>query len=145
MNDGGPGGSTDWTRFGKATIVMYELFNREMDIILSTHRGTGHSSPLSCPQEKDPKWAEQRENPGKLFQDCKKHVEKTYGKYLEFYNPTEAVRDVYNIAESLREKYDEKIAIFGVSYGAFLMNRYMSVFPNSKHLIILDGSKKKNF
>jgi hypothetical protein len=29
--------------------------------------------------------------------------------------------------------------IYGISYGAFLMNRYMTVYPNSNNLVILDS------
>ena len=122
-------------------MYYYELLNREYDVIVPSHRGTGYSSPLGCPQEEDPNFEQELEKPGKLFQQCKDYVTKTYGKYLEFYNPTEASRDIYNVAESLRTTANENIVIYGVSYGAFLMNRYMSVYPNSRHLVILDGSK----
>eukprot|EP01080_Neovahlkampfia_damariscottae_P011291 gene11291-4102_t len=139
INDGGPGGSANWQIFGQISLYFYELLNREYDIIIPSHRGTGHSSALGCPQEEDENWAQELRNPGNLFQECKDYITNKYGKYLEFYNPTEASRDIYNVAESLRSSANENIVIYGVSYGAFLMNRYMSVYPNSRHLVILDG------
>jgi pimeloyl-ACP methyl ester carboxylesterase len=140
MNEGGPGGSGIWgTRLGPPALHMYQLFNSEMDIVVPSHRGTGWSSPLGCPQEKDPNFLREIENPGGLFNECKKYVVNKFGNFLKFLNPTEAARDIYNVAESLRESKDEKIVIYGISYGAFLMNRYMTVYPNSKHLVILDS------
>jgi dienelactone hydrolase len=100
---------------------------------------------VSCPQEKEPDWMKEFENPGILFSQCKEYVKKKFGENLKYFNPTEAANDIYQTAELLKQEEDEKIVIYGVSYGAFLMNRYMQIFPNSKHLIILDGSNQKNF
>jgi hypothetical protein len=121
INDGGPGGGGSWTNFGPIAIKLFDMFKQELDIIVPSHRGTGSSTPLSCPQESDPNWIKELEFPGKLFLECQKFIREKYGDSLDGFNPTEAVRDVYNVAESLRRTANEKIVIFGVSYGAYLV------------------------
>ena len=102
------------------------MFNGEMDVLIPSHRGTGFSTPLSCPQEEHSNWSNELQNPGKLFKDCLNFVKQKFGSSFNAFNPTEAARDIYNVAESLRNTANEKIVIFGVSYGAYLVSEYFN-------------------
>jgi dienelactone hydrolase len=46
-----------------------------------------------------------------------KHIKERYGEVFEGYNPTEAVRDIKNVVEALKQNVNEKVVIYGLSYG----------------------------
>jgi len=127
---GGPGGAGD----GLESIAE-EIAARDdtVDIYIPDHRGTGRSAYLDCPAT--------RKNSGYDFDyaACAKEATNIWGADgLATFTTTTAARDVGYVIEKSREK-DQKVHVYGVSYGTYWAQRYLQLFPNQPTAVTLDS------
>ncbi|WGL60624.1 alpha/beta fold hydrolase [Pigmentibacter sp. JX0631] len=105
-------------------------------------RGIGNSAPLSCFQDIEkispfiPKSEEQflllQKNVQELRQSC---VDKS-GNLLNYINTESVVKDLEAIRVALNE---DKITLYGVSYGTAVVATYAHRYPNNTRALVLDG------
>jgi len=102
------------------------------------HRGIGGTARLSCPEAEDPLSDEGAAISIAEWDDCITHLLDTLGDDLAHYNTTASARDVGSLIAELVEP-DADLFVFGGSYGTYLAQRYMALFPEQADGIILDG------
>jgi len=133
IQNGGPGASGLWF-LGGTLQKIWIMMNGTMDIILPDHRGTGWSTSLDCPQydqlgdPKDPQW-----------KDCFAHVERNQGELRRAITVTQAVQDIHYVVDLLHEPGMKKY-LYGVSYGTYVMNRYLQLYPNHPDAVVFDST-----
>lgn len=122
---GGPGQAAQPFARSFATLLAPGLANA--DLLVFDQRGTGKSSPLSCP-------ALRRDgDTDTLIAQCAGQL----GPGRAFYRSIESAEDL----ESLRvEGGYEKLVIYGVSYGTKVALAYAAAHPDHVDSLILDSS-----
>jgi pimeloyl-ACP methyl ester carboxylesterase len=109
------------------------------DVYMLDHRGVGRSEPrLSCP---DQERAESDLGPiisASEMPACAEHVRSSYGDSISAYTVTEAARDLGELSRMFREP-NKKLFIYGVSYGTYLVQRYLQLFPSDADGVFLDS------
>ncbi len=133
--NGGPGdpGTTSFLLPASFVNVLSDL-----DIYTVDHRGTGGSQRLSCPVQEAPESDGGREITDSEKADCAAYLLNEYGDRLAAYSTTESARDLAALIEATRRPGQE-VYIWGVSYGTYLVNRYLQLFPEQPSAVILDG------
>ncbi|AKU90712.1 Tripeptidylaminopeptidase precursor [Vulgatibacter incomptus] len=120
---GGPGHS------GEDIIGVAPYFtSMGFDVYAPDYRGTGRSAPLGC----------EGQDASSVSKRCLTDLAQIWGDDLASFSTTGAALDLGNTIERLREP-DEKVFVFGTSYGTFLANRYMNLFPERADGVILGG------
>jgi pimeloyl-ACP methyl ester carboxylesterase len=125
---GGPGGAGD----GLEPLAQ-EVMARDdsVDIYIPDHRGTGRSAYLDCPAT--------MKSRGFDMEKCATEAENIWGKgTLATFSTTTAARDVGYVIEKSREK-DQKVHVYGVSYGTYWAQRYLQLFPKQADAVTLDS------
>ncbi len=128
--NGGPGGSS--VNMLVDLAGAFTAITRERDVIVIDQRGTGRSSPLTCPGITDEVDAP----------DTQKIIELTKACLSElpfdprYFSTTVAVNDLEALRATLG--YDQ-LTIYGVSYGTRVAMQYMRMFPNATRAVIIDG------
>jgi len=128
---GGPGQSS--TRFIEdfADLLAEGLENRQL--VVFDQRGTGDSGPLRCAALDDAA-------PSTSAGDLKTAVGRCgqqLGPARRYYTATEVVEDL----EALRAGLDvERVAIFGVSSGSYVAQRYARRYPDHVDRLVLDSA-----
>jgi pimeloyl-ACP methyl ester carboxylesterase len=125
---------------GQAATAMYASYasafarvNRNHDIVLVDQRGTGHSAPLTCDYPDD--WQPSADVMPAVRQATVACLKK-YGDRVRFFTSSAAVSDLDAVRKALGYA---AIDLYGVSYGTRVAQLYMRRFPQSVHLVILDG------
>jgi pimeloyl-ACP methyl ester carboxylesterase len=118
---GGPGGVAS----ANAASFKIELssLNKIHDIVLIDQRGVGGSNPLSCPVLADMSLLEEKKL-GPYYQTCLKGLDAD----LRWYTTRAYVDDVNEVRQALGY---EKINIAGESYGATVVQVYLSEHPET--------------
>jgi len=98
------------------------------DVYVPDYRGVGRSTPLACAGETG----------RQTSLDCIDELWDRFGEGLRFFSTTDAAMDVGKTIEAFR-KPGEKVFVYGMSYGTFLGNRYLTLFPDQADGAILDG------
>jgi pimeloyl-ACP methyl ester carboxylesterase len=127
MLSGGPGES-GLTNVWPAESLIAPNFP-DLDIYMPDHRGTGRSNFIDCPNDDV--------SPASLpacLQDLAAHG----GKDLPYFSTTQAARDVGHTIDALRVG-GEQVFVYGVSYGTYLVNRYLALYPTQPTGAILDS------
>lgn len=120
---GGPGTS------GAGVLGGVSIFaNLGWDVYVPDYRGVGASSSLSC-------GGEVGDVP---HQGCMKELADRYGDDIVHFSTTAAALDMGHFIEAVH-KPGEKVFVFGGSYGAFLGNRYLNLFPGQADGAIFGG------
>jgi len=101
------------------------------------HRGTGLSTRLSCSDTAESYYGTE----GVYFaqsetQACLDEIKADNNVKLSDYSATNAAYDLASIIDSLP---DQEHHIYSVSYGTFLTNRFMELFPSKAESVIVDG------
>lgn len=123
---GGPGGAGDSFDYQAATLLTA---NPELDLYIPDHRGVGRSTFLGCPEH---------EATGP-FTACIDEMVQTWGRDgLAAFSTTAAARDVGTVIERTRAPGQE-VHVYGVSYGTYLAQRYLQIFPKQPTSVTLDG------
>ncbi|MCC7118426.1 MAG: alpha/beta fold hydrolase [Anaerolineales bacterium] len=151
---GGPGGegisSAYWDYFDPSVLEHY-------DIVYYDQRGIGLSSPLACPNayakdflasmtEYDTAGLEGADTPEEqkeLVDDTKAYVESCVAEMgidpakLAFYGTDAVAEDLDDFRAAIG---DEKIWIYGVSYGTAVAQTYAYAHPDRLAGVVLDGT-----
>jgi pimeloyl-ACP methyl ester carboxylesterase len=123
---GGPGlnSNQDWYTRSVLTAAGYNVY--ELD-----HRGTGRSTPLVCP---DAIVATEPE----YVAICANAMTDIWGDKLEGFSTTEAARDLGELIRAVSGA-DEKVIVWGHSYGTYLLHRYLALFPSDVDGVVMEG------
>lgn len=123
---GGPGAAGD----GLEPVAEEMLRqNGAIDVYLPDHRGTGRSAHLGCPKL----------NASVALPLCVREAQKEWGEDgFAAFNTTNAARDLGHAIERSREE-GQDVHIYGVSYGTYLAQRYLQIFPEQPTSVTLDS------
>lgn len=134
MLQGGPGGSAYvFEGIAEAIATRYP----DVDFYLPDHRGTGASSRITC-------GAERTSSPGGFFitegewPACVAEVKASLGDRLGAYTTTNAANDLGVLVERARVP-GQGVFVYGVSYGTYLANRYLQLYPAQADGVVLDS------
>lgn len=126
---GGPGGSG--AIFSKYYFDKYTQKYPDYDFYSLDHRGVANSSRLTCSQES-------KITEPALFRQCTEELATNMGDDLLQYSTTNAAKDVGFLIEMLK-KPNKKRFLYGVSYGTYWAERYLTIFPHQADGVILDS------
>ncbi|MGA9875320.1 MAG: alpha/beta fold hydrolase [Solirubrobacteraceae bacterium] len=124
---GGPGQAALPLAQASAKLIAPALAGR--DLLVFDQRGTGASSPLSCPalEGNEPFGAI-----GQAFERCAQQIGPARGGYTT----QESVADI----EALRQASGyQKLVLFGVSYGTKVALEYAERYPQNVEALLLDS------
>lgn len=107
----------------------------QIDIYTFDHRGTGGSARLGCPQQEAADSAEGREIADAEWPPCIEHLRATRDD-LDALTTTQSAHDLAALIAAQPEGRD---VVFGASYGTYLVNRYLLLYPDQPDAVILDG------
>lgn len=120
---------------GAAGWMFYEMlpwFTRmapDYDVYVPDYRGVGRSAWLGC----------EGQSGATVRPSCASSLLEKWGAdKLAHFNTTEAARDLGHVIEAIR-KPDEKVLMYSTSYGTFLANRYLTLFPDQPDGVVLDS------
>ena len=119
---------------GVAGWSMYELqpyFERiapGFDVYVPDYRGVGHSAWLGCEGQ-----------PGDVVRaGCRADLLEKWGDKLAHFSTSDAARDIGHTIEQVRQP-GEAVYVYGTSYGTFVGNRYLTLFPDQPDAVVLDS------
>jgi pimeloyl-ACP methyl ester carboxylesterase len=122
---GGPGQSALPLAGYFALSMASALHGR--DLIVFDQRGTGESSPLSCPALETDEAAL-----GTIVERCAKQI----GPARSGYSSSESVADIDAIRQALGY---EKLVLYGTSYGTKVALQYAQTYPSQVEALVLDS------
>jgi len=102
------------------------------DLVVFDQRGTGESSPLSCPALSSPAGAAGINSVGKLFERCAVQL----GAARAGYTTVESVDDIESIRQAMGYG---KLVLYGVSYGTKVAEEYAARYPQNVSALVLDS------
>eukprot|EP01084_Bolivina_argentea_P205894 351641_1 len=132
MLQGGPGvsGSTLYP----IGIPVMNLFDDKFDLYIPDHRGTGHSNYLYCNHT--------------TFKSCAKDITDTYGD-TSYFSTYAASMDLGYVVDLFQKRLDiynsTNDIVYGVSYGTYYLNQYLTLFPNQFKASIFDSMTSPEF
>lgn len=126
---GGPGNSADLFEY-QGTLDKFALALPGVDIYTIEHRGVGESTKLECPNG-DPSTPQE-------IEACVSALNEQYDGQLTAFSTTEAAQDV-EYALSLTRNEEIPQFLYGVSYGTYLAQRYLTLYPDGVAGVILDS------
>ncbi|HEY5957553.1 MAG TPA: alpha/beta fold hydrolase, partial [Polyangiaceae bacterium] len=132
---GGPGAAASDLEYDADT---YFGIGSDLELYFLDHRGTGRSTRLACDVEEDPTGPS-----GTLIRDaewtaCAERISDEWGDDLTGFSTTEAARDLGEAIARTR-KANQPVFVYAVSYGTYLAERYLQLFPNQSNGVILDS------
>jgi len=133
---GGPGDSLEyWRDFFTDLAPWHESF----DIMMYEHRGVGESTRLTCPAAEDPGSDGRALLTVAEAPACIASLQGQWGDDLGAFNTTNAARDLEYVIEKTRQSRGQKVFLYGVSYGTFLLQRFLQLGPAGISGVMLDG------
>ena len=105
---------------------LQNLTNGRLDIVLPEHRGVARSSGLNCGNTTD------------QLQCLKFAVGKYTAEYLSGFTVTNAAHDIHTLLSMLPPSHGKRY-LYGVSYGTYLAQRYLQLYPHEMDAVVLDG------
>lgn len=130
--NGGPGGSSVDLLIDLASLNIFKLIRNGRDIIVLDQRGTGRSSPLSCPQLSENQIVTTDQDTLLLAEECLSELNFD----PRYFSTSAAIIDI----DSLRRAIGyQSINIYGVSYGTRVAVQYAREFPQATRSLIVDG------
>lgn len=134
---GGPGNSA----YHFASEGMHERLADALpdtDVYVIEHRGVGYSTQLSCPEQ------QAEESPGgpavtaDEIPACAQYVDEMYDGGLAHFSVSNGARDIRQMLRLTREEGTRQF-LYGVSYGTYLLQRFLRLFPDEADGVILDS------
>lgn len=117
---------------------FYLGLGRDLELYLLDHRGTGQSNRLTCETEEDPSSPAGTVIHDTEWLNCARTMLDRWGEDLAGFSTTEAASDLGEaIALSRREA--DSVYIYAVSYGTYVAERYLQLYPNQASGVILDS------
>jgi pimeloyl-ACP methyl ester carboxylesterase len=133
--DGGPGSSGEDIFWG--LIDQFAQAMPDVDLYVPAHRGTGRSAGLVCTGEAHGTPRDVELSPEE-WKACADEVTAKWGKKLAFFNATSAAKDLGQLVDRTRAP-DQKVFLYGLSYGTTLVWRYLQLFPDQVTGVIQDS------
>jgi pimeloyl-ACP methyl ester carboxylesterase len=132
---GGPGSAASDMEYD---AEMYLALGRDLELYFLDHRGAGRSDRLTCPTEEAPTGPS-----GNLIREaewasCAAVLKEHWGEDLAGFSVTEAAKDLGESIEHTRED-GLPVYLYAVSYGTYLAQRYLQLYPSQPSGIILDS------
>ncbi|MBX3191827.1 MAG: alpha/beta fold hydrolase [Labilithrix sp.] len=125
---GGPGGAGDTLETLADEVVSKAP---AFDVYVPDHRGTGRSAYLGCPNAMAKRHFDPRA--------CAAEAQAEWGASgFAAFTTTNAARDLGYAIERTRAEGQE-VHVYGVSYGTYLAQRYLQIFPTQPTAVTLDG------
>lgn len=130
---GGPGDS-GIEALGRLHAIFGEL---AVDIYSLDPRGVGGTALLRCPEQEAEESEEGREVSTEEWSACIEWLAANRSD-LGYLTTTASARDL-GAAIGMMSTPDDRVIIFGASYGTYWANRYLTLFPEQPDGVILDG------
>ena len=118
---GGPGSSISAIN---PAMDIWSGTHPDYDYYSMEHRGVGYSTFLRCEAEPESK-------------ECRDELVAQWGEGLGFFNPTQAAHDLAASMERAGE--NSKKYLYGISYGTYLVQRFISIYDFMLQGAIIDG------
>eukprot|EP00005_Dracoamoeba_jomungandri_P006342 CAMPEP_0174261752 /NCGR_PEP_ID=MMETSP0439-20130205/12040_1 /TAXON_ID=0 /ORGANISM="Stereomyxa ramosa, Strain Chinc5" /LENGTH=529 /DNA_ID=CAMNT_0015346299 /DNA_START=51 /DNA_END=1640 /DNA_ORIENTATION=- len=129
--NGGPGGTGAPM---EGLVPAFSQLMEDYDIMIPDHRGTGRSSGLWCPEIEL-----MADHPSlETIKKCIAYLSDRYGDDLHYFTTTNAALDL-KAAIDMTATDEDKVFVYGLSYGTYWTQRYMVVAPDQADKITLDG------
>lgn len=129
---GGPGMAA--TDFYASVAPVFEPIRRDRDIVLVDQRGTGGSNALNCELGEEDLYetttADILAQARRCLRSLGAHAD------VRYYTTSLAVQDLDQVRAALG---DDKINLYGSSYGTIVAQQYIRRFPQRVRSVILDG------
>lgn len=105
----------------------------DWDYYVFEQRGVGNSAPLYCVAAADAAIVSPEQAP-----DCLAELRKNYPEGIGDFTVTNTARDLARVIDQFRIP-GRKVAVYGVSYGTYLLQRYLALYGNQPDMVILDS------
>jgi pimeloyl-ACP methyl ester carboxylesterase len=136
---GGPAASTIMS-LGFSQMADTIRSKRNLDIYFIDQRGTGYSTYLSCPDQESTTSEGGVEITLNEWPECFSHLDTLYGENgIHGFSTTNSAHDI-KLAMELTRDGEKPVFIFGVSYGTYLAQRYLKLYPDSVSGIVFDST-----
>lgn len=132
MVEGGPGLAATEMAYGFTTLLKDLRAHR--DVVLVDQRGAGESDALHCPEIEAANPLEPMYPPEQVAV-CRAQLE--LHTDLRFYTTPIAARDLDEVRAALGY---ERVDLWGLSYGTWLIQTYMKMFPDRVRSAVLVGT-----
>jgi len=128
---GGPGAAGD--SLEELALDLTKENDPAFDIYIPDHRGTGRSAYLGCELA--------QVNAVYDLDACFAEATKPWGGLdaLRSFTTTAAAHDLGSLIERTRASAAEEVHVYGISYGTYLVQRYLQLFPEQPTAVALDG------
>ncbi|MGQ7844721.1 alpha/beta fold hydrolase [Granulosicoccus sp. 3-233] len=130
---GGPGQSA--IESFPAVAFAFRHIMQDHDVILVDQRGTGDSSPLSCPQADDSLGIE-FDDDTQVLEDAAQACLEQLAHDPRLFTSSLAVRDLEHVREALGVS---QWNLYGISYGTRVALHYLRRYPDKVRTLILDA------
>ncbi|NKB89597.1 MAG: alpha/beta fold hydrolase [Acidobacteria bacterium] len=130
---GGPGDAGVET-LGRLHAIFGEI---GVDIYSIDHRGVGGSELLRCPDQEAEDSPEGRELSEEEWPECVTWIQ-TNRTDLPYLTTDAAAHDVAAAINTVTGP-DDRVILFGASYGTYWANRYLTHYPDQVDGVVLDG------
>jgi pimeloyl-ACP methyl ester carboxylesterase len=147
LNPGGPGGAnTDLVSFTAITSALGDQVQGRFDLVGIDPRGTGGSTPVSCPESPDvaavPAPPDPYPTEGQYDQHfahdeyLRQTCAATAGPILDHMSIADTARDMELIRQAVG---DEQLSFYGMSYGSVLGQTYAALYPDRIRVLAVDA------
>jgi pimeloyl-ACP methyl ester carboxylesterase len=134
---GGPGNSA-YHFAGEGTLDRLAGVLPDIDVYVVEHRGVGYSTQLTCPEQQADSSPGGPEVTADEIPTCARYIDDAYGGGLASFSVSNAARDLRQ-ALSLGREDGKRQFVYGVSYGTFLVQRFLRLFPDEVDGAVLDS------
>lgn len=136
MLQGGPGGTSIDL---EALVGTLTSLDAGVEVFLLDQRGTGRSTRLGCAAQESPKSLSSVYVDPAEIKACAETVNAAWSPaQLAHFDTTSAARDVGALIGQTRVP-GRLTYVYGVSYGSFLAQRYLQLFPSQADGVVLDS------
>jgi pimeloyl-ACP methyl ester carboxylesterase len=135
--NGGPGDSG----YHFASEGMHERLADALpdtDVYVIEHRGVGYSAQLTCPEQQADASPGGAEVTADEIPACARYVDEVYDGGLAHFSVSNGARDIRQMLRLTREEGKRQF-VYGVSYGSYLLLRFLRLFPDEADGVILDS------
>jgi pimeloyl-ACP methyl ester carboxylesterase len=133
---GGPGSSV----VGFAPWAQrFAALRPEWDFYMFEQRGVANSALLSCAAANSAEGLTPANAP-----DCLAELDRTWPEGIQNFSVTNTALDLAQIIDQLRVP-GRKVAVYGVSYGTYLLQRYLALRPEQPDAVIFDSIAAQGF
>jgi pimeloyl-ACP methyl ester carboxylesterase len=134
---GGPGNSA-YHFAGEGILDQLADSLPDTDVYVIEHRGIGYSTQLTCPEQQADSSPGGTAVTADEIPACAGHIDDAYDGGLASFSVSNAARDIRQVLSLAREDGKRQF-VYGVSYGTYLVQRFLRLFPDEVDGVILDS------